>query len=149
MPTTWKQERKNLGVHTDTAIAERLGVTKERVRQVRNELKIPRASRPLRRPDRGVGTNKSIVKCLYAVPLSTTDRQRLTDARILRGWSQTELANRIDSSLTFIHAIETGKKSPSPDYLNRLCKALGLEWHCEFRVQIDPKPHSSTRRSRR
>jgi ribosome-binding protein aMBF1 (putative translation factor) len=34
----------------------------------------------------------------------------LTDARVAKGWSQTELANRARGSLGFIHAIEARKK---------------------------------------
>ena len=138
MPTTWNQERKNLGVDTDTAIAERIGVSKERVRQKRSELNISRAPRRLGRPNRGVGTI-DILSCLTTVPLTAVDRQLLTDARVAKGWSQTELANRAGGSLSFIHAIESGKKSPSPEFLTLLCKALGLEWQCEINLRIVPK----------
>lgn len=148
MPTTWKKEINHLGVDTDIAIAKRLGVSKERVRQKRNELGISRAPRRLGRPERSVGAG-DIVKCLYAVPLAASDRQLLTDSRVSRGWSQTELANQIGSSLTYIHSIETGKKSPSPDYLSRVCKALSLRWECEFRLRIVPKNSNRSRRSRR
>jgi transcriptional regulator with XRE-family HTH domain len=148
MPTTWKDERKNLGVDTDTEIAKRLGVSKERVRQVRSEMNIERAPRPLSRPERGVGTD-DVLKSLNTVPLTAGDRQLLTDARVSRRWSQTELAKRIGSSLTFINAIEMGKKSPSPDYLNRLCKVLSLEWQCEFRIRIAAKASKRSQRSRR
>jgi ribosome-binding protein aMBF1 (putative translation factor) len=135
MSTNWKQEQKNLGVETDIVIAERLGVSRERVRQKRAELKIGRAPRQLGRPDREVGTT-DVMSCLTAVPLSATDRQLLTDARIAKGWSQTELAERAGGSLGFVHAIEAGKKSPSPEFLTQLCKALGLTWECEINLRI-------------
>lgn len=142
MPTSWKQERKNFGVDTDTEIAERLGVTKERVRQKRNELNIERAPRRLGRPDREVG-NDDVVSCLNTVPLTAADRQLLTDARVAKGWSQSVLAERAGGSLSFIHAIESGKKSPSPDFLTQVCKALGLEWQCEFKLRIVAKKRSA------
>lgn len=146
MPTTWKQEQKNLGVDTDTDISERLGLSRERVRQKRNELNIERAPRRLGRPDRDVGND--IISCLTTVPLSATDRQLLTDARVAKGWSQTELANRAGGSLSFIHAIESGKKSPSPAFLTQVCKALGLEWQCEFNLRIVAKGRNGSRKSR-
>jgi ribosome-binding protein aMBF1 (putative translation factor) len=140
MATNWKNEHKNLGVDPDVEIAKRLGVTKERVRQERKKLNIPRAARKLRRVEvTGEAAEKDIAKYLYAVPLSARDRQVITDARVARGWSQKQLAKRIRSSLTFIYLIETGKKSPSPEYLNRMCKALGLEWSCQFWLQIGPR----------
>ena len=148
MPTTWKQEAKKLGVDSDTAIALRLGVSKERVRQVRTKLSIPPAPRRLGRRKRDVGTN-DVQKCLYAVPLSAADRQLLTDARVVQGFTQTELAVQTGSSLSFIHSIEAGKKSPSPKFLNRLCKALGLEWQCEFRVRIVAKASKRSKRPHR
>ena len=149
MPTSWKAELKNLGVDSDTQIAERLGLSKERVRQVRNELNISRAPLQLRRSGNEQDSDRAIVRSLNTVPLSASDRQVLTDGRVALGWSQTELAKRINSSLTFLNLIETGKKSPSPDYLNKLCKALGLEWQCEFRVRIVAKARKRLRRSRR
>ena len=93
---------------------------------------------PANRPKRTTDTG-DVVDCLHAVPLSASDRQLLTDARVARGWSQTELARRINSSLPSIHTLEVGTRSPSPEYLSRLCKALGLEWQCEFRLWIAPK----------
>lgn len=135
MAIDWKKEKKNLGINSDTEIAERLGVSKERVRQKRAELKIDRAPRRLGRPDREVGSD-DIKSSLATVPLSATDRQLLTDARIAKEWSQTELAKRVNGSLGFIHAIETGKRSPSPEFLDQLCKALDLEWDCEVSVQL-------------
>jgi ribosome-binding protein aMBF1 (putative translation factor) len=147
MATNWKEEQKNLGVDSDTEIAERLGISKERVRQKRNELRIARAPRRLGRPAREVGTN-DIISCLTTVPLTAADRQLLTDARVAKGWSQTELAKRAGGSLSFVHAIEAGKRSPSPEFLTQLCKALGLAWQCEVSVLIVDKRRKNRRANR-
>lgn len=147
MPTTWKQEFKNLGVDPDVEIAERLGVSKERVRQVRKELNIARAPRRLHRAKRRIG-NTNAVECLNAVPLSATDCQLLTDARLARGWSQTELANRTGGSLSFINAIEMGRKLPSPEFMNELCAALNLKWQFDYRLKVTRNTRRKSLRSR-
>src|ERR1700752_1590274 len=143
MATNWKQERKNLGVDSDVEIAKRLGVTKERVRQERNKLGIPRAPRRLKRAESEATTEDSraasIVKHLRTIPLSARDRQTITDVRMARGWSQKDVAEKIDSSVVFYSFVETGRKAPSPDYLSRVCKVLGLEWSCQFWLQVGPK----------
>ena len=144
MATNWKQERKNLGVDSDVEIAKRLGVTKERVRQERKKLSIPRAPRRLERSESKATAEDSrraanIVRHLRTVPLSAGDRQTITDARMARGWSQKDVAEKIDSSVVFYSFVETGRKAPSPDYLSRVCKVLGLEWSCQFWLQVGPK----------
>jgi ribosome-binding protein aMBF1 (putative translation factor) len=141
MATNWKQERKNLGVDPDVKIAKRLGVTKERVRQERKKLSIPRTPRQLRRSETAeeLRSAGSIVKHLRTIPLSARDRQTITDVRMARGWSQKDVAEKIDSSVVFYSFVETGRKAPSPDYLSRVCKVLGLEWSCQFWLQVGPK----------
>ena len=138
MAIDWKHERSKLGVDADTATAKRLGVTKERVRLERKKLNIPRAPRTLRRSEADAAAD-DIVKYLHAVPLSAGDRQAITGARVARGWNQKQLAERIDSSVTFICLVETGTKPPSPEYLGRVCKALDLEFSCQFWMQITPR----------
>jgi len=138
MPTIWKDERKNLGVDSDVAIAKRLGVTKETVRLERKKLGIPRAPRKLQRVEpKKVKTD--FADYLNSVPLAAKDRQAITDARLARGWSQKQLAGRMGSSVTFVSFIETGRKCPSPAYLSRMCSALGLNWSCQFWVQVGPR----------
>jgi transcriptional regulator with XRE-family HTH domain len=83
---------------------------------------------------------------LCSVPLSASDRQLLTDARVAKGLSQSELASQAGGSLGFMHAIESEKKSPSPDLMDQMCKALGFQWRCKFQLAIS---HNVTRRSRR
>lgn len=101
-----------------------------------------RTTRRLRRWGDNRDNDNGVVNLLNTVPLAASDRQALIDARVARAWSQSELAKRINSSLTFLNLIETGKKSPSPDYLNKLCKALS--GNVNFAFGLSPR-HLSDR----
>lgn len=47
--------------------------------------------------------------------------------RALRGYSQAQLAERADISLTFVSAIEQAQKWPYPDTLGKIADALQVE----------------------
>lgn len=50
----------------------------------------------------------------------------LKKLRKKKGWSQSELADRIGSHLSHINRIETGKYNPSLDVVQKLAKALDV-----------------------
>ena len=52
-------------------------------------------------------------------------RNRMRDMRAERGWSQAELAGRIDVSRQAVNAIETGKHDPSLTLAFRIARVFG------------------------
>src|SRR5215468_3286419 len=48
----------------------------------------------------------------------------LRDARLARGWTQAELAEKIGCHTKLIHLWERGLMVPSPFYVKRLCRTL-------------------------
>jgi len=58
------------------------------------------------------------------------------------GLSQAALAEKIDSSTTFIGNIEIGKRFPSAKNLDRLAKALGVKTSALFADEDEPELHS-------
>jgi transcriptional regulator with XRE-family HTH domain len=48
-------------------------------------------------------------------------------ARILKGWSQTELARRVGTQQANISRIEAGLSNPTLDLVSRICRTLDLE----------------------
>lgn len=137
--TTWEQELPRLGKDADNVIAKRLGVSRERVRQIRAKRGIKRPPKPpLARRERN-GESEDNRHPLPRVPLSASDRQTLTDARVAKGLTQSELGERVGYSTVYIYQIESGIKRPSPDLLNRICATLGLKWNYELTITITPK----------
>jgi transcriptional regulator with XRE-family HTH domain len=59
--------------------------------------------------------------------------QNLKAYRSHRKWSQADLAEQADISVTFLGAIERGNKWPYPDTLSNLAKALDIPVHELFR----------------
>ncbi len=53
-------------------------------------------------------------------------KNRITDLRAQRGWTQADLAQRAGVSRQTINAIETGKFDPSLPLAFRLAKLFGL-----------------------
>jgi putative transcriptional regulator len=53
-------------------------------------------------------------------------KNRLREARTARGWSQGELADRVDASRQTINAIEADKYDPSLPLAYRLAALFGL-----------------------
>lgn len=52
--------------------------------------------------------------------------QTLRKLRTERGWSQSELALRVEMDRNYLSLIELGRNSPSVRMLTRLCAALGV-----------------------
>src|SRR5579864_4706217 len=50
--------------------------------------------------------------------------ERLRRARMLKGWSQAELAEQVGTSFEMVSRWERGATMPSPHYRKRLCGAL-------------------------
>ncbi|MDR1307860.1 MAG: helix-turn-helix domain-containing protein [Treponema sp.] len=63
----------------------------------------------------------------------------LRDYRKLRNYSQLQLAEECGSSQTYIAELETGKKSPSLDMVERIAAALGIESWFLFRDEPSGK----------
>ena len=55
------------------------------------------------------------------------DIQKIVRARTVRGWTQTELARRIDKSPSTISKIESGEIIALPGTIKEIAEALGLE----------------------
>lgn len=64
---------------------------------------------------------------------------RLTIARIVRGLSQKELAERVGVRSASISGYESGKASPSLDVLIKLAKALNisLDYLCSIDIKME------------
>ena len=55
------------------------------------------------------------------------------------GFSQAKLAEEADTSTQYIAMIEVSRKFPTPEMLDRLAKALGIETHELFIVKPSPE----------
>jgi putative transcriptional regulator len=53
-------------------------------------------------------------------------KNRLRDLRAERGWSQAELANRLEVSRQSVNAIETGKYDPSLPLAFKLARLFAM-----------------------
>lgn len=53
--------------------------------------------------------------------------ERLKEERLLRGWSQRDLAREAGTTAETISSIETGQHEPRPSTLRKLADGLGLE----------------------
>ncbi|GHU94537.1 hypothetical protein FACS189479_07390 [Spirochaetia bacterium] len=60
--------------------------------------------------------------------------------RTRHGWSQTELAEKADISTNFLSDIETYKKWPSPETLEKIAKGLKIEVLDLFKPEL-PQGH--------
>jgi len=54
------------------------------------------------------------------------------------GWSQAKLAEKVNTSAHYIGMIETENKFPSPEMIERLAAALGIDSSELFYKEIDP-----------
>jgi transcriptional regulator with XRE-family HTH domain len=54
------------------------------------------------------------------------------------GWSQAKLAERVNTSTHYIGMIEIGKKFPSPEMIEKMANALGIESPQLFSKEIAP-----------
>jgi transcriptional regulator with XRE-family HTH domain len=77
------------------------------------------------------------------------DTHRMTDIRNLialnirkyrhsRGWSQTELAERAQTSPHYVGMMETKVKYPSPEMIAKLANAFGVDSTDLFKPETDP-----------
>lgn len=53
-------------------------------------------------------------------------RERLLEARLSHGFTQTELADKMDVSVETISNLESGQRNPSPEMFRLLCDTLGF-----------------------
>jgi len=58
--------------------------------------------------------------------------------RRILGLSQSQLAERVNTSTNYIALIETEKKFPKPEKLERIAAALGIDPPCLFATEIQP-----------
>jgi transcriptional regulator with XRE-family HTH domain len=63
----------------------------------------------------------------YTVPRHTND-SRIAQARLAKGWTQTQLADAIGVGQTQIANWESGFRKPKMDALMRIGAALGVDW---------------------
>jgi putative transcriptional regulator len=59
-------------------------------------------------------------------------KNRVRELRTAKGWSQAELADRLDVSRQSVNAIETGKFDPSLPLAFRIAKLFGLKIEAIF-----------------
>jgi transcriptional regulator with XRE-family HTH domain len=55
--------------------------------------------------------------------------KNLRAARLARGWTQEQLAEKANVSLNFLNMIERGERAPSFDNLERMAKLLRVPVH--------------------
>jgi transcriptional regulator with XRE-family HTH domain len=58
--------------------------------------------------------------------------------RFRKGFSQADLAEKADISITFLSTIERGIKFPQPEILSKLAKALDVEVSDLFKTDVVP-----------
>jgi transcriptional regulator with XRE-family HTH domain len=65
--------------------------------------------------------------------------ERLKEERLLRGWSQRDLAREAGTTAETISNIETGQHDPRPSTLRKLAEGLGIEVRDLFAEPALPK----------
>jgi transcriptional regulator with XRE-family HTH domain len=68
----------------------------------------------------------------------------LKDYRKTGNISQSKLAELCESTQAYIAEIEVGKKFPSPDMIERIASALGVESYCLFQNMTIPNGRKLT-----
>jgi transcriptional regulator with XRE-family HTH domain len=63
----------------------------------------------------------------------------LKEYRRRRGFSQDKLAELADISSQYLATVETCRKFPTPEVLDRLAKALGIETYKLFEMSTTPE----------
>jgi transcriptional regulator with XRE-family HTH domain len=77
--------------------------------------------------------------------------ERLKEERLLRGWSQRDLARESGTTAETISSIETGQHEPRPSTLRKLAKGLGIKVRDFYAEPALPKadaPRGAGQRSR-
>jgi putative transcription factor len=74
-----------------------------------------------------------VFHCRYALIVVFLDREiptefkvALQQARTAKGWTQKQLAQRINEKQTVINEYETGRVIPNPQIIQKLQRALGV-----------------------
>jgi ribosome-binding protein aMBF1 (putative translation factor) len=134
MEAKWRKEEKNFGVDTDSEIARRLGVSRERVRQRRVRMGLVRSIPPIN--DRQPRADADVAMLVRRVPLSAKLCEQLTLARVNKGWSQVELARRMAASNVRLSAYERGAEIPTYAFFLRWCEVLGITPQIEVVVKL-------------
>jgi ribosome-binding protein aMBF1 (putative translation factor) len=143
--TTWDDELQNLGKEPDEDIAERMGITRQSVHQKRSDQNIA-AFQPKRIADQRVDVKESEVEgYMKSIPLTTEQRQLITDRRMKRGWSQIDFAEKLKCAIATINRIEVGKAKPRPKMLTKICRLLNLEWDVDVTTMLRDKPRAKQR----
>jgi len=72
------------------------------------------------------------------ISLRTVLAFNMKEQRRILGITQTQLAEKVNTSTNYIALIETEKKFPKPEMLERIASALGIEPPSLFTVEIRP-----------
>ena len=78
------------------------------------------------------------IRGLRSIPLTDEQRKLLVQRRQELGLSQQQLAERLKVMQVSIHSYEVGKTQPTPELLEKVCEALGLE--CDVSVYVYLRP---------
>jgi transcriptional regulator with XRE-family HTH domain len=79
------------------------------------------------------------IRGLRSVPLNDEQRKLLVQRRAELGFTQQMLANKLQCLPLSISNIENGRHQPTPAMLQKLCKALALEYDVSIYVFLRPK----------
>jgi len=83
--------------------------------------------------------NQRTIKGLRSIPLDDRQRTLLVQRRHELGLTQQQLADKLGCLQLSVSNLETGKHDPTPAMLEKLCKALGLEYDVSVYVYLRPK----------
>jgi len=70
--------------------------------------------------------------------LKTALGQNIKNLRVLRQYSQAELAEKADISIIYLSSIERGKKFPKPAIISQLAESLDVEIYELFKSNHTP-----------
>jgi transcriptional regulator with XRE-family HTH domain len=79
------------------------------------------------------------IRGLRSVPLNEEQRKLLVQRRNELGLTQQQLADKLGCIQLSVSNIEIGKNQPTPEMLQKICKALGLEYDVSIYVYLRPK----------
>jgi len=68
----------------------------------------------------------------------------MKEQRRILGLTQSQLAERVNTSTNYIALIETEKKFPKPEMLERIATALGIDPPALFATEIRPLAEAET-----
>src|SRR3954447_23909787 len=95
----------------------------------------------------GGRTMAKTVAGLRSVPLTAEQRSMLVQCRKELGLSQRDLAEKVGVYKLTIYNVESGTCRPTPILLAQLCRAVGLEFDLELRVELRRKQLRKKRRA--